>query len=378
MTNSNIQVDETEVSENQQTDIVEVTNLSKHYDDIIAVDDVSFSVRDGEFFSIIGPSGSGKTTLLRMLAGFEVPTRGTVKIDGMDCTAQPPYKRNTNMIFQNLALFPHLDVGKNIAYGLVEIGVDRGERRQLVDEVLRTVDLEGYQDRKITELSGGEQQRVALARGLVNEPSVLLLDEPLGSLDRKLKETMKLELKRIQERTNTTFIYVTHDQSVAMAMSDRITILNDGKIQQIDSPERIYSNPTNSFVADFTGATNIYKASLDGSDNGWATVSIDGQTLRGRVSESMPTDERSTANLVIRPEHVSVSTNQGRLAGTVTDRVYKGALVDLLVTIDTGSRTLQLEAEEHLEVVDGIDVGDSVFVDWKDENALVVGYHESQ
>lgn len=356
----------------QDRTVVEVDELKKEFGDVRAVEGASFDVRNGEFFSIIGPSGSGKTTLLRMLAGFESPTRGTVHIEDRDCTYDKPYHRSTNMIFQDLALFPHLNVAENVGYGLVEAGVDESEREERISEVLGIVDLEGYQSRKITELSGGEQQRVALARGLVNEPSVLLLDEPLASLDERLKELMKVELKRIQDRTDTTFIYVTHDQEVALAMSDRIAILNEGIIQQIAPPNELYARPANSFVADFTGAENIFDVTERDRNGVSAVVELGDHTFTALLSEQSRENPDAPLRLVIRPEDISVTDGPGNVQGTVTDIVYKGGLMDVIADVDLGSEVITIQAEVHTETVSEIEKNDTVGLDWDQDKGLVV------
>lgn len=353
--------------------VVKVSNLVKRFGDITAVSGASLDIRNGEYFSIIGPSGSGKTTLLRMLAGFEEPTEGKIIIGNKDCTYDKPYHRNTNMIFQNLALFPHLNVMENVAYGLVEAGMGKNTREEKVDEALRTVDLEGYQDRAISELSGGEQQRVALARGLVNEPSVLLLDEPLASLDEKLKKSMKVELKHIQERTGTTFIYVTHDQEVAMAMSDRIAIIDAGVIQQIASPQKLYNQPANTFVADFTGAENIYEVTAIEASEKETLVRLGNLELLGKNVGNARPQSGDNVHLVIRPETISVSATDGRICGKVTDLVYKGALMDVIVEIDVGEKTIEIQAEVHHHNTESASRGDTVYLDWNDQDPIVVG-----
>ncbi|WP_380678723.1 ABC transporter ATP-binding protein [Salinigranum sp. GCM10025319] len=359
-------------TESSAKEIVEVTNLSKQFGDVKAVNEANFDVYDGEFFSIIGPSGSGKTTLLRMIAGFEEPTSGTISIGGRECTYDKPYHRNTNMIFQNLALFPHLNVEENVEYGLVEAGVDKTTRAEKVEEALRTVDLSGYQSRRADELSGGEQQRVALARGLINEPSVLLLDEPLASLDEKLKETMKVELKRIQERTGTTFVYVTHDQEVAMAMSDRIAVLNKGELQQVDTPQEIYNNPANTFIADFTGAENIFEVSLVERSGRTGTVRLGDLEFETVLSEAVAAGDTDEYRLVLRPEEVSLSDGEGRVSGTVSELVYKGALMDVNVEVDVGTGSVVFRAEVHSEDAAGLASGDTVGLDWRADSPLMV------
>lgn len=358
--------------EGERSAIVRVDDLSKQFGDVQAVKPTSFDVYDGEYFSIIGPSGSGKTTLLRMIAGFEEATSGSISIGGRDCTRDEPYHRNTNMIFQNLSLFPHLDVGENVEYGLVEAGADEAERVKRVTETLETVDLAGYQDRRVDELSGGQQQRVALARGLANEPSVLLLDEPLASLDEKLKETMKVELKQIQNRTDTTFIYVTHDQEVAMAMSDRIAVLDDGVVQQIGAPEEIYERPTNTFIADFTGAENIFEISLVEHSSQTGTVRLHDIEFSATLSEGVANGTDEEYRLVLRPEELSITTDSGRVSGTVSEIVYKGALIDIDVEVETGEGTIPFQAEIHSEEGHDLDIGDTVFLDWEEHSPRVV------
>ena len=236
---------------------VEITGLTKRFGNVLALDDVSLSIFQGEFFSLLGPSGCGKTTLLRLIGGFETPSTGDVRIDGRSVLGQPPYLRSTNMIFQHLALFPHMNVFDNVAFGLKMKRVPAKEVRRRVDESLALVRLEGYEGRQIEQLSGGQKQRVAIARALVNDPSVLLLDEPLGALDLQLRLQMVEELKRLHKSLNSTFVFVTHDQGEAMAMSDRIAVMNDGRILQIDTPEGIYERPEARFVATFIGHANL-------------------------------------------------------------------------------------------------------------------------
>jgi putative spermidine/putrescine transport system ATP-binding protein len=236
---------------------VHLVGVSKRYGDLVAVDTLDLEVRRGEFFTLLGPSGSGKTTTLRMIAGFEEPDTGRVELAGKDVTGLPPYDRSVNTVFQDYALFPHMTVGENVAYGLRVKRVGREERRRRASEALATVRLAGFEQRKPNQLSGGQQQRVALARAIVNEPKVLLLDEPLGALDLKLREQMQVELNTIQEQVGITFIYVTHDQEEALTMSDRIAVFNDGRIEQVGAPTEIYERPDNAFVAGFVGVSNL-------------------------------------------------------------------------------------------------------------------------
>ena len=221
---------------------IQINNISKHFADVKAVDDVSFEIKEGEFFSLLGPSGCGKTTLLRLLAGFEYQTSGNLLIDGIDITELSPHKRPTNMVFQNYAIFPHLNVEKNIQFGLRKLGLSNDEINKRVKDVLTLVKLEGYEERFSNQLSGGQRQRVALARALVRQPKVLLLDEPLGALDKKLRDEMQLELRTLQKNIGITFVFVTHDQQEAISMSDRVAVMNNGKIQQLSAPNELYKN----------------------------------------------------------------------------------------------------------------------------------------
>ncbi len=256
------------------TKILEVTKLHKQFEDAAAVNDVSFSVDEGGFFSILGSSGSGKTTLLRIIAGFQQPSSGDVLIRGRSVLALPPEKRPVNIVFQNLALFPMMNVNDNVAFGLKRKKLKKSVVQFKVEEMLERVGLSGFNDKKVTDLSGGQRQRVAIARSLVMEPSILLLDEPLGALDRNLREHMKVELKQLQKDIGTTFVYITHDQSEALMMSDQVAVMHEGKFEQIDTPENLYKNPQTAFVAGFVGESNIFDlqhASDDGIDTsgGW-------------------------------------------------------------------------------------------------------------
>jgi putative spermidine/putrescine transport system ATP-binding protein len=287
---------------------VEFSAISRHYgaDDKVvkAVDDVTISVAEGEFFSMLGPSGSGKTTCLRLIAGFEQPSHGSIKIFGKEAVGRPPYEREVNTVFQDYALFPHMNVLDNVAYGLSVKGVAKLESYKRAEHALSQVALAEYGKRKPGELSGGQRQRVALARALVNEPRVLLLDEPLGALDLKLREQMQSELKTLHKKLGITFIYVTHDQGEALSMSDRVAVFNRGRIEQVDSPRNLYMQPKTSFVADFVGTSNII-----------------GSALAQQI-----TDNHQPFS--IRPEHINIHTNQKnvmKIAGEVVDVQYHGA-----------------------------------------------------
>ena len=251
---------------------ISIQGVSKHFDAVAAVDRVDLEIRGGEFFSVLGPSGCGKTTLLRMLAGFETPTSGEICIDGQAMSAIPAYRRPTNMVFQNYAIFPHLDVGKNISFGLRKSTLSKSAINDRVEEMLELIKLPGYASRTATELSGGERQRVALARALIMRPKVLLLDEPLGALDKNLREQMQFELRALQRSVGITFVFVTHDQEEALTLSDRIAVMAAGRVLQVDSPIGLYERPNSSFVAGFIGTTNLFHGRVQGRENGIAVV----------------------------------------------------------------------------------------------------------
>jgi putative spermidine/putrescine transport system ATP-binding protein len=292
------------------------SRLRKVYGDVVALHGLDLEVRPGEFFTMLGPSGSGKTTTLRLIAGFERPDAGTVELGGVDVTRRPPYQRDVNTVFQDYALFPHMTVGENVAYGLMVKGLGRRERAQRAAEALEMVRLPGLQDRKPIQLSGGQRQRVALARALVNRPRVLLLDEPLGALDLKLRQEMQLELKRIQRELtgHITFVYVTHDQEEALTMSDRIAVFSDGRLEQVGSPGEIYERPANAFVAGFVGTSNLL--------------------------------ERDGRRVTVRPEKIRIldedDASPGSVPGVVAEVVYLGSVTRYVVDLDEGGTLVAL------------------------------------
>jgi len=312
---------------------VELVGLVKRFDDVVAVDGIDLEVAGGEFFSLLGPSGCGKTTTLRMIAGFERPDEGSILLDGRDVATTPPHKRNVNTVFQSYALFPHLSVRDNVAFGLrfQDAGKEEADRR--VREVLELVELSGFEDRKPAQLSGGQQQRVALARALILNPAVLLLDEPLGSLDAKLRKALQIELKAIQEEVGITFIYVTHDQEEALTMSDRLAVMSAGRIRQMGSPREVYETPVDGYVADFLGVSNLMDAVSDGADG---LVRIGESTLRatGTAGAGAP------VRVVIRPERVRVeeqgAAGENRLPGMVERTVYVGSTMQVFVRLPEG------------------------------------------
>jgi spermidine/putrescine transport system ATP-binding protein len=296
---------------------VRLDRVTKDFGEMVAVDDLSLDIVEGEFFSLLGPSGCGKTTTLRMIGGFEEPSLGTIYLGGRDVTDLPPYRRDVNTVFQSYALFPHLNVFENVAFGLRRKRVDKGDIERRVRESLELVDLVGFDKRKPTQMSGGQQQRVALARALVNRPKVLLLDEPLGALDLKLRKQMQLELKRIQEEVGITFIYVTHDQEEAMTMSNRLAVMRHGKTEQIGPPEEVYENPETEFVATFLGASNLLAGELKDQRDGTSAVVLAGGDAVHLPSERAPFAPGSAVKVGVRPEKITIEpdNDQQPLAG---------------------------------------------------------------
>jgi spermidine/putrescine transport system ATP-binding protein len=284
---------------------VKLENVTKAFKDTVAVDDVSLTIEHGEFFSLLGPSGCGKTTTLRMIGGFEEPSAGVIYLGDEEVSRLPPYKRNVNTVFQSYALFPHLDVYENVAFGLHRKKVPRDETKQRVQEILSLVGLEGYGKRRTNQLSGGQQQRVALARALVNTPQVLLLDEPLGALDLKLRKHMQLELKSIQAEIGITFVYVTHDQDEAMTMSDRLAVMNAGHFEQIGTPREVYEAPQTGFVARFLGASNLLSGEIESSDGAIAKVRLAAGSTISLPADRLPRP-RGAVSVGVRPEKITI------------------------------------------------------------------------
>ncbi|MFM9142174.1 MAG: ABC transporter ATP-binding protein [Actinomycetota bacterium] len=324
--------------------LVEIRGLSKSFGEVKAVAGVDLDINAGEFITLLGPSGSGKTTVLRMIAGFEDPDTGTIKLNGEDITHLPPYERDVNTVFQDYALFPHMDVITNIEYGLRVKKVDKAERRNKALAALEQVRLSGYENRKPSQLSGGQRQRVALARALVNRPSVLLLDEPLGALDLKLRQQMQIELKELQREVGITFIFVTHDQEEALTMSDRIAVFDKGKIQQLDRPAAIYEKPVNEFVAGFVGVSNLITGNA-------------AQTLLGK-----------SGTFTVRPEKIQIDKAQGA-SGTVKEVEYLGPSTRFIVDLDAGARLVVLRQNTDESAVDVMNMrGKKVNLSWQKES----------
>ena len=318
--------------------IVSIRNLSRSFGNVRAVNGVDLDIFAGEFLTLLGPSGSGKTTVLRMIAGFERPDTGTIELAGKDVSQLPPYERDVNTVFQDYALFPHMDVISNIEYGLRIQGVEKNERRDRAEQALEQVRLVGYGSRKPAQLSGGQRQRVALARALVNRPSVLLLDEPLGALDLKLREQMQIELKELQREVGITFVFVTHDQEEALTMSDRIAVFNQGRIEQLGTPRTIYENPQSSFVSEFVGQTN--------------KILFDGRQVN------------------IRPEFITISKSKSfgnrTVMGKLHDAIFVGATTRYLVHTDLGQTIVSTQPDGDMAV------GDSVTLSWESKKEFLV------
>ncbi len=349
---------------------VELCDLTKRFGDVVAVDRISLGVRRGEFFSLLGPSGCGKTTTLRMIGGFDVPTEGEVRLRGHGVNDLPPYRRSTNMVFQQLALFPHLSVFENVAFGLRVRRTPQPEVVRRVRGALDLVDLAAYDARQIQQLSGGQKQRVAIARALINEPAVLLLDEPLGALDLKLRIQMQAELKALQHRLGTTFIYVTHDQGEAMTMSDRIAVMRDGRVEQVGTPYEIYTRPRTRFVATFIGDANLFEGRLVGRDA--AGTCIDAGPLRV-LAPADGGDPGAAVGLSVRPEHVKVGRAAdglpNRWTGRVEEAVFMGSIVRFRLRLPG---PLGVTAEMHNDEAAGVARGADVPVGWAREHVVIL------
>jgi spermidine/putrescine transport system ATP-binding protein len=350
-------------------------HVSKSFGSVVAVNDVAFTIPGGSFFSMLGPSGCGKTTTLRMIAGFEEPDRGRVLLQDQDITWVPPAKRPVNMVFQAYGLFPHMTVKENIEFGLRIKHMPRAEMQQRVTEMLAIVRLEGLERRRPAQLSGGQQQRVALARALVNRPAALLLDEPLGALDLKLRKEMQLELKRLQTETQTTFVYVTHDQEEALTMSDWIAVMNGGVVEQLASPREIYGRPATPFVAGFIGTSNLLALQVDERDGDLAVMRLaDGE----RILAHCDLPQGSQTQITVRPEKIKIG-DEGRWASdscevsaTVTDVVYLGSTTQIAVELATGERLVVDRLNDDDTAPDPAP-GTRVTLHWAAEHSFVIG-----
>jgi spermidine/putrescine transport system ATP-binding protein len=356
---------------------VRLERVTKRFDDVVAVDDLSIQIPQGSFFALLGPSGCGKTTTLRMIGGFEEPDAGTIYLDDRPVTGLPPYKRDVNTVFQSYALFPHLSIFENVAFGLRRKGVKSSEIKSRVHDMLALVELPGYEQRKPTQISGGQAQRVALARALINRPSVLLLDEPLGALDLKLRKQMQVELKRIQQEVGITFVYVTHDQEEAMTMSDRIAVMNRGRYEQLGDPELLYERPSTRFVAGFLGISNLLPATVIGRDGSYASVRLaSDQAIR--VPGAL-VDGQARVSIGIRPEKIRLHdttapapSGHNRLTGTVRDASYLGVSTQYQIESEGGTLTVYEQNVERASRSELWSRGDAVQLTWSPDHSFVV------
>jgi spermidine/putrescine ABC transporter ATP-binding subunit len=350
---------------------VRLRNVEKRYGDLVAVAGVDLDIAEGEFLTLLGPSGCGKTTSLRMVAGFVQPTRGQILIENDDVTTTPPQKRSVGMVFQDYALFPHLTIAENIGFGLVERGQSRAVVAARVRELLDLVQLPGVGERYPSEISGGQQQRIALARAVAHTPRVLLMDEPLGALDLKLREAMQIELRRIQQTLRITTIYVTHDQTEAMSMSDRIAVMNNGRIEQLDTPTRIYDEPATRFVADFVGKINFLEGRVEPAENGLSRVA----TPFGAFLARSPAVSAKKATLAVRPEHVRILQAEERtdglnvIEGRIEAKTFVGNLLQVIVALAGDGPRLQIE-ERPGNVAASL--GEIVRVGWRPDRGIVL------
>jgi len=364
---------------------VRLIQVTKAFGEVLAVDHIDLEVEDGDFFSLLGPSGCGKTTTLRMIGGFEQPTGGRIELQGQDVTWLPPYQRNVNTVFQNYALFPHLTIYENVAFGLRRKRVKDSEIKARVTEMLRLVELPGYERRKPNQISGGQAQRVALARALINRPAVLLLDEPLGALDLKLRKQMQVELKRIQQEVGITFIYVTHDQEEAMTMSDRIAVMNGGRYEQLGDPQSLYERPATRFVAGFLGVSNLLPGKLAGTEGVYGVVRLDDDTTIRIPADLAGGGDRLEVG--VRPEKIQLAERTevpagsalNRLQGVIADASYIGVSTQYQVRTRAG-RTVSVYEQNTKRTESGSlhRQGDEVLLTWAPDHTFVVAGNGEQ
>jgi len=355
---------------------VRLVDVTKRFGDVVAVDGISLDIRRGEFFSLLGPSGCGKTTTLRLIGGFEQPDEGRIELGGVDVAGLPSYRRDVNTVFQSYALFPHLNVFDNVAYGLRRKGVAKDEIAGRVRAILELVDLGGFERRRATQLSGGQQQRVALARALVNEPRVLLLDEPLGALDLKLRKQMQLELKAIQHEVGITFIHVTHDQEEAMTMSDRIAVMRGGAIEQVGPPEEVYERPATGFVAGFLGASNLLEGTAGPVEREWRTLALDsGETIR--VPSASADGIVGRLKVGVRPEKIRIAprasaapANGNRVEARVVHATFVG--VSNVYTVQTRTGHVLTVYAQNVGKTGEVRAGEEVELTWDPIHTFVV------
>jgi spermidine/putrescine transport system ATP-binding protein len=359
----------TEISQNTNIDL-SCENVSKKFAEFTAVDNISFTIPKGTFFSILGPSGCGKTTLLRMLAGFEHPSSGDIIIKAESVLDVPPNKRPVNMVFQHLALFPTMNVAQNIAYGLKRQGVAKQQIGERVEAVLERVGLSGSGDKEVSQLSGGQRQRIALARCLVLNPTLLLLDEPLGALDLKLREHMKVELKQLQKEFNTTFVYITHDQSEALVMSDQVAVMNKGRFEQVGTPQELYYQPKTSFVAGFVGDSNRWLGELTSVDGNFVNVKTnDGLSLQAKIACDESIENGQSVDIFIRPESINVTrqlsdnNSENQLSCIVDTILFDGAQSSIIAIEQQSGGKITVTLPQTTDFAD-LAAGDALFLHW--------------
>ena len=359
------------------TPLIEFSNVTKRYGTFTAIDDVDLKIYPKEFFALLGPSGCGKTTLMRMLGGFETVTNGRITIDGIDMNGIPPHKRAVNMMFQSYALFPHLTVAENLAFGLKRSDMPKSEINGRVEEMLRLVQLQKFASRKPHQMSGGQRQRVALARALAKAPKLLLLDEPLGALDKKLRQETQFELMDIQEETGTTFVIVTHDQEEAMTVASRIAVMDHGKLKQVDTPDRIYEAPNSVYVADFIGDVNIIEGqvTLAGKETAELSWGEGKAAIRGMAGESL--NASTSGAFAVRPEKVAIFADEpmdrhNRVDGVVEDIAYLGNMSTYYVRLENGAVIKSQVANNRRIAHRSITWGDNVWLSWTDTAGIVL------
>ena len=351
--------------------IVSIINVEKLYGENHVVKNMNLNIEEGEFLTLLGPSGCGKTTTLRMISGFEMPSSGTIKVQGESVEKKEPYQRDVNTVFQNYALFPNMNVYDNVAYGLKVKKVPKNEIHKRVMETLKMVQLEGFEKRRITQMSGGQKQRVAIARAIINRPKVLLLDEPLGALDLKLRKQMQIELKRLQKKLGITFVYVTHDQEEALTMSDRIAIINEGRIEQLDNPVEIYEHPKTKFVANFIGETNLLDAVV--LDMNGDTASIGTEVGKGVVTadKKLKLAVNDGVAVSVRPEHMKFSRTPVEgftIKGVVKERIFVGNLIKMIITLNDGTEI----KVNRFDTADLAEIGELLYLYWDLSKGVVI------
>lgn len=354
--------------------VIEIKDVEKIFGDNVVIKRINLNVREGEFLTFLGPSGCGKTTTLRMIAGFESITSGSILIDGENVENKKPYQRNVNTVFQNYALFPHMNVYDNIAFGLVEKKVKKSEIKEKVNEMLSLVQLNGFEKRMPSQMSGGQKQRVAIARALINRPKVLLLDEPLGALDLKLRKQMQVELKHLQKKLGITFIYVTHDQEEALTMSDRIVIMNGGNIEQVGKPDEIYEHPKSKFVASFIGESNILEANIEKIEDEKLTAIVESGTITVYGKNMVPEE---MVYISVRPEKLKCSltpVDGFTLKGYVKEHIYVGAIIKTVIELPNGGK-LKMNSMSGTKL---LDIEQLVYIYWDKNDAVIMRTKEEK